>query len=63
MMTRSRLTRPDESRGEWARRSRRMIAAFFTGGSVSAVIGLHVVHIASVAAAPAAFQFVCRLAH
>jgi hypothetical protein len=53
----------DEPRRDWARRSRRKIAALLTGGSASAFIALHFVHLASVAAAPAAFQFLCRVTH
>jgi hypothetical protein len=50
-------------RAGWAHRSGRKVGALLTGGSVSAFVVLHVVHLASVAAAPAAFQFICRLAH
>jgi hypothetical protein len=62
-MGRSPHMRPEEPRAQWAHRWGRKTAALFTGGSVSAFVVLHVVHVASVAAAPAAFQFICRLAH
>jgi hypothetical protein len=39
----------------------RKIAAIFTGGSLSGMVLVHVVHLASVAAAPTAFQFVCQI--
>jgi hypothetical protein len=53
----------DRQPGGWAHRSRRKIAALFTGGSVSAFVTVHLVHLASAAAAPAAVQFLCRIAH
>jgi hypothetical protein len=39
----------------------RRIAAILTGGSLSGMVILHVVHLASVAAAPSAFQFLCQI--
>jgi len=45
-----------------ARRLRR-IAAIFTGGSLSGMVVLHVVHVASVAAGSTAVQFVCQIGH
>jgi hypothetical protein len=39
----------------------RRVAAIVTGGSLSGMVLVHVVHLASVAAAPAAFTFLCQL--
>lgn len=39
----------------------RRIAAVFTGASISGVMLLHLVHIATVAAGPTALQFLCQI--
>jgi hypothetical protein len=39
----------------------RRIAAVLTGGSVSGMVVLHLVHVATVAAGPTALQFLCQI--
>jgi hypothetical protein len=41
----------------------RRIAAIFTGGSISGIAIMHLVHVASVAAGTTVFQFVCGIGH
>jgi hypothetical protein len=41
----------------------RKVCAILAGGSVSGMVVLHFVHVASIAAGSTALQFVCQIGH
>jgi len=42
---------------------RRPLAALLAGGSLSGFMAVHLIHLAAVAGAPAAVQFLCSIGH